>query len=172
MAPAKRPDDRNRTIATNKSAHREFEILEEMECGIVLTGSEVKALRESKVRLNDGFGRVVRNELWLVGVHIAPYSLGHGLGAHDPDRHRKLLVHQRERERWQSLADQQHLTMVPLRMYFKDGRVKLELGLGRGRKDYDKRQLIAKRDADLEKRRAMAAGLRHNAARKAAVSSR
>lgn len=163
MAAAKRPDDRNRTISTNKAAHREFEILEEMECGIVLSGSEVKALRESKVRLNDAFGRVVRGELWLVGLHIAPYSLGHGLGAHDPDRHRKLLVHRRERERWQSLADQQHLTMVPMQIYFKEGRVKILMGLGRGRKDYDKRQLIAKRDADLEKRKALATALRHNA---------
>lgn len=165
MASAKRPDERNRHIAANKAAYREFDISEEMECGIVLAGSEVKALRESKVRLNDAFGRVVRNELWLVGLHIAPYSFGQGFGGHDPDRHRKLLVHQRERERWQSLADQQHLTMVPLRLYFKEGRAKVALGLGRGRKDYDKRQLIAKRDADMEKRKALASALRHNAKR-------
>ncbi|MEZ5236080.1 MAG: SsrA-binding protein SmpB [Acidimicrobiia bacterium] len=165
MAAAKKPDERNRTIATNKLAMREFEILEELECGIVLSGSEVKAMRESQVRLNDAFARVVRNELWLIGLHVAPYSFGHGFGAHDPDRQRKLLVHRRERERWQSIAEQQHLTMVPLRLYFKDGRVKVLLGLGRGRKTYDKRQLIAKRDADLEKRRALVAGMRHNALR-------
>ena len=165
MAGAKKLDERNRTISTNKVAHREFEILEEMECGIVLSGSEVKALRESKVRLNDAFARVVRNELWLIGLHISPYSFGHGIGAHDPDRHRKLLVHRREMERWRSLAEQQHLTMVPLRLYLKEGRVKVELGLGRGRKSYDKRQILAKRDADLEKRKALASALRHNASR-------
>jgi SsrA-binding protein len=165
MAPAGRPDERNRTITTNKLAHRNYEILEELECGMVLTGSEVKALRESQARINDAFARVVRGELWLIGLHIPAYSLGHGFGSHDPERHRKLLVHRRERERWHSLAEQQHLTMLPLRLYFKDGRVKVQLGLGRGRKTYDKRQLIAKRDADLEKRRALAAAVRHNASR-------
>lgn len=165
MAAAKRVDERNRTIAINKLAHREFEIIEELECGISLTGSEVKALRESQVRINDAFARVVRGELWLIGLHIAPYSLGTGFGSHDPDRQRKLLVHRRERERWQSIAEQQHLAMVALRLYFKEGRVKLELGLGRGRKTHDKRQLLAKRDADLEKRKALAAALRHNATR-------
>lgn len=164
MAVAKR-DERNRNIATNKVAHREYEIIEELECGIVLSGSEVKAMRESQVRLNDAFARVVRGELWLIGLHVAPYSFGHGFGAHDPDRQRKLLVHRRERERWHSISEQQHLAMVPLRLYFKDGRVKVLLGLGRGRKNYDKRQVIAKRDADLEKRRALAAALRHNASR-------
>ena len=167
MAAAKRPDDRNRTIAVNKSAQREFDILDTMECGIVLLGSEVKALRESKVRLDDAFARVVRGELWLVGLHVAPYSMGKGFGSHEPERHRKLLVHRPERERWQSISEQQHLVMVPLRLYLKDGRVKVELGLGKGRKDYDKRQVIAKRDADLERRKAMAAALRHNAAARA-----
>jgi SsrA-binding protein len=165
MAAARKTDERNRTITVNKAAHREFDIIDEMECGIVLLGSEVKALRESKVRLNDAFGRFVRNELWLVGLNIAPYSQGQGFGAHEPERHRKLLVHRAQLERWRSLAEQQHLTMVPMRMYFKDGRVKIEMGLGRGRKDYDKRHLIAKRDADMEKRKAMAAALRHNAQR-------
>lgn len=166
MAAAKRPDDRNRTISVNKVANREFDILDELECGMVLYGSEVKALRESKVRLNDAFARVVRGELWLVGLHIAPYSMGQGFGSHEPERHRKLLTHKAERERWQSIAEQQHLTMVPLRLYLKDGRIKVLLGLGRGRKDYDKRQVIAKRDADLEKRKALASALRHNAARR------
>jgi len=150
MAAAKRPDERNRTISVNKAAHREFDIIDTMECGLVLHGSEVKSLRESQVRLNDAFARVVRGELWLVGLHIAPYVMAQGFGSHDPERHRKLLVHRAERERWQSIAEQQHLTMVPLRLYFKDGRVKVELGLGRGRKDYDKRQALAERDSKME----------------------
>jgi|SoiMethySBSTD1v2_1073268.scaffolds.fasta_scaffold274263_2 SsrA-binding protein len=150
---ARKLDERNRSITVNKTAHRDFDISEEMECGIVLSGSEVKSLREAKVRLNDAFGRVVRNELWLIGLHIAPYIHGHGFGAHVPDRQRKLLAHRSEILRWQSLAEQQHLTMVPLRMYFKEGRAKVLLGLGRGRKNYDKRQVIAKRDAQREAQR-------------------
>lgn len=160
MNAARRPDDRNRVIATNKAVHREYEILEELECGIVLTGSEIKSLRESKVRVNEAFARVIRSELWLIGLHIPPYSHGHGVGGHDPERHRKLLVHRRELLRWQSLADQQHLTMVPMRLYLKEGRIKVLLGLARGRKTHDKRQLIAKRDAEREQRRAFAAALR------------
>ncbi|MDH4143908.1 MAG: SsrA-binding protein SmpB [Acidimicrobiia bacterium] len=151
---------RNKVIATNRVARRDFEIVDEMEVGIVLTGSEVKALRESHARLNEAFGRVVRDELWIIGLHIPAYSLARGFGSHDPDRQRKLLAHRREIERWASLADQQRLTMVPLQMYFKEGRVKLLLGLGRGRRNYDKRQALAKRDADMEARRALAAGRR------------
>ena len=166
---AKKPDDRNRTITVNKTAHRDFDIIEEMECGVVLHGSEVKSLREAKVRINDAFGRVVRNELWLIGLHVAPYLYGHGFGAHDPDRHRKLLAHRAEILRWQSIADQQHLTMVPLRLYLKDGRVKLLLGLGRGRKNYDKRQVIAKRDAERELQRGHREAQRHNQAAAAAA---
>lgn len=166
---AKKIDERNRTITVNKIAHRDFEILDEMECGIVLHGSEVKSLREAKVRLNEAFGRVVRGELWLIGLHVAPYLYGHGFGAHDPDRHRKLLAHRAEILRWQSLADQQHLTMVPLRLYFKEGRVKVLLGLGRGRKNYDKRQVIAKRDAARELQRGAREAARHNLAAAAAA---
>lgn len=152
----KRPDDRNRVLATNKGATREYEILETLECGLVLTGSEVKSLRESKVRLDEAFARVVRNEFWLIGMHIAPYSHGVGVFGHTLDRQRKLLVHRSEMQRWNSIAEQQRLTMVPLRLYLKDGRVKVEIGLGKGLKHYDKRQVLAKRDADREAQRAMA----------------
>ena len=123
---------------------------------MVLTGSEVKALREAKARLDDAFGRVVRGELWLIGLHIPPYRYGHGFGSHDPHRQRKLLAHRGEILRWQSIAEQQHLTMVPLELRFVEGRVKVELGLAKGRKTYDKRQALAKRDADLEARKALA----------------
>lgn len=156
----KKPESRDRVIATNRVARRDYEILDEMECGLVLRGSEVKALREAKARLNEAFGRVVRDELWLIGLHIPAYSSGVGFGAHDPDRQRKLLAHRHEIERWGTLADQQHLAMVPLSMYFKEGRVKVELALGRGRKQYDKRQALARRDAELETRRAIARATR------------
>jgi len=149
-------DERNRVLATNKLARREFEIVETLECGIQLTGSEVKSLREAKARLDEAFARVVRGELWLIGMHISPYAFGHGVGAHTPDRQRKLLVHRSELLRWQSIAEQQHLALVPLQVYLKDGRIKVELGMGRGRKSYDKRQVLARRDADREARRALA----------------
>ncbi len=152
----KKPDSRDRVIATNRLARRDYEITDEMECGLVLRGSEVKALREARARLNEAFARVVGNELWLIGLHIPTYSNGSGFGTHDPDRHRKLLAHRPEIERWRSISEQQHLSIIPLSLYFKDGRVKVELGMGRGRKSYDKRQALARRDADLEARKAMA----------------
>ncbi|MPY93197.1 MAG: SsrA-binding protein SmpB [Acidimicrobiia bacterium] len=153
----KKPDSRSRVIATNRLARRDYDILDELECGIVLRGSEVKSLREARVRLGEAFARVVRDELWLISLHIPPYAHGVGFGAHDPDRQRKLLAHRHEVERWGSLAEQQRLTMVALSMYFKEGRVKVQLGLARGRKHYDKRQVLARRDADLEARRAIVA---------------
>lgn len=144
-------------VATNRQARRDFEILDTWECGIVLAGSEVKSLRESKVTLSDAFARVDRNELWLVGLHITPYSLASAQGGHEPDRTRKLLVHRHELDEIRKRIDLERLSLVPLSLYFKDGRAKLELGLGRGRREFDKRQAIAKRDADREARRAMAA---------------
>lgn len=148
---------RDRVIATNRLARRNFDILDTLECGIVLTGSEVKALREARARIDEAFARVIGGELWLLGLHIPPYRYGHGLGAHDPDRRRKLLAHKEEIERWGSIAEQQRLTMVPLRLYFHEGRVKVELGLARGRKLHDKRQALARRDAEREAARAIAA---------------
>lgn len=147
-------------IATNRMARRDYEVIETMECGMVLRGSEVKALREARARLDEGFGRIMRAELWLMGLHIPPYSLGTGFGAHEPDRHRKLLAHRQEILRWQSISEQQVLNLIPLELYFLDGRVKVEMALGKGRKNYDKRQVLAKRTADLEARRAVAAALR------------
>ncbi len=143
-------------ITTNRQAHRNFEITETVEAGIVLAGSEVKALRESKVQLNDAYARFDNGELYLVGLHIAPYSRA---GTHvilERARRRKLLLHRHELTRLSSKLNQDHLLLVPMAIYFKDGRVKIELGLGRGRKTVDKRQLIAKRDADREARRELA----------------
>ncbi len=143
-------------IATNKQARRNFEITETFEAGLVLRGSEVKSLRESKVQIAEGFARFERGELWLVGLHISPYTRASTHVVADPIRKRKLLLHRAELDRLNSKVDQEHLALVPLALYFKDNRAKVELGLGRGRKTVDKRQLLAKRDADLEARRALA----------------
>lgn len=148
-------DTRNVVVATNRQARRDYEILDSMECGIVLHGSEVKSLRESKVQLADSYAKVRNHELWLHGLHIATYSHA-GFGAPELDRQRKLLAHRSEIDRWGARVDQDHLALVPLKLYFKDGRAKVELGLGRGRRQHDKRQAIAKRDADMEARKAVA----------------
>jgi SsrA-binding protein len=143
-------------VATNKQARRNYEILETFEAGLVLRGSEVKSLRESKVQIAEAYARFEGNELWLVGLHISPYTRASTHVATDSTRKRKLLLHRAELDRLRSKTDQEHLALVPMALYFKDSRAKLELGMGRGRKTVDKRQMLAKRDADLEARRALA----------------
>lgn len=154
---AKKPDTRNFNVATNRQARRDYEVLDVWECGIRLQGSEVKALREAKVTLTDAYARFEGRELFLVGLHINAYSRASAQGGHELARTRKLLVHRHELDAMRQRVDQEHLSLVPLSLYFKEGRAKLELGLGRGRKHYDKRQVIAQRDADLDARRAMSA---------------
>ncbi|QGG95771.1 SsrA-binding protein SmpB [Actinomarinicola tropica] len=152
---AKSADDGTKVIATNRRARREYEILDTVEAGLVLRGSEVKSLRDAKVQLAEGFGRIKNGEAWLHAVHISPWI---STGLHDridPERIRKLLLNKHEIERLGARQDQEHLTLVPLSIYFKGGRAKVELGLARGRKDWDKRQAIAQRDADREARKAM-----------------
>ncbi|MFW2382849.1 MAG: SsrA-binding protein SmpB [Acidimicrobiales bacterium] len=147
---------KTKMITTNRQARLNFEITETFEAGIVLAGAEVKALRESNVKLNDAYARFEDGELYLVGLHIAPYSRA---GTHvvlDRARRRKLLMHKHELVRLSSKVNQEHSVLVPMALYFKNGRVKLELGLGKGRKTVDKRQIIAKRDADREARRELA----------------
>ena len=144
-----------KVVATNRRARRDYEIIETIETGMVLHGAEVKSLRESKVQLSDSYARIDDGELWLVGLHIAPYSQA-GPYSPAPERKRKLLANRTEIDRLSSRVDQERLALVPLRLYFKDGRAKLEIGLGKGRRYIDKRQVIAQRDADLEARRAMA----------------
>ena len=144
-----------KVIATNRQGRRDYDILETVECGIVLQGSEVKSLREAHVQFADANGWIRNAEVWLVGLHIAPYSHAAGVNGHDPDRERKLLLKHDEIVRLKSKVDQDRLALIPTSLYFKDGRVKVELGLARGRKRYDKRQLLSQRDADLELRRAM-----------------
>ncbi len=146
----------SRPVAQNRRARHDFDILDTFEAGMVLAGSEVKSLRDGKVQLRDAYARVEDGEVWLHGVHVTPYAFANGFGAVDPDRRRKLLLHRREiAELWQRTS-QDSLTIVPLAIYFKDGRAKVDLALARGRHTYDKRHAIAARDADMETRRAAA----------------
>ena len=132
-----------------------FDILDTYEAGMVLTGSEVKSLREGHVQLADAYARVDRGEVWMEGVHIAPYVNATGIGAHDPDRARKLLLHRSEIDRLGARLAQERLTLVPLRLYWKEGRAKVEVALAKGRTRGDKRQRMAERDADREMQQAI-----------------
>ncbi len=157
MAPNRDRTDRhgNKLVASNRRARRDYDIVDSFEAGIVLSGSEVKALREGHAQIADAYARVVNGQLWLDGVHIPPYQYSHGIGAHDPDRARKLLMHRREIEKLAHQVSIEHLALVPLSLYFKEGRVKVELGLGRGRRKADKRQALAERDTKMEMARAL-----------------
>jgi SsrA-binding protein len=141
-------------VAVNRKARHDFDVLDTFECGLVLAGAEVKSLRDGKVQLRDAFARVIDDEVWLYGVHVSPYTHAAGFGAVDPDRRRKLLLHRAEIDELRERTTQDPLTLVPLSIYFKDGRAKLELALARGRKLYDKRHAIAARDARRESERA------------------
>jgi SsrA-binding protein len=147
--------DGTQTIASNRRARHAYSVLDTFEAGLVLQGSEVKSLRLGEVQLADAYARVVGDELWLEGVHIAPYLFANGVGAHEPDRRRKLLLHRDEIDRLQARIAQDRLTLVPLRLYFREGRAKVELGLARGRQKADKRQAIAERDSKREMERAL-----------------
>jgi SsrA-binding protein len=140
-------------IASNRKARHDYSITDTVEAGIVLFGSEVKSLREAQVQIGDGYARIRDGELWLEGVNIAPYGFAIGFGAHEQDRPRKLLMHRAEIKRLADRIDRERVSLVPLSMYFKDGRVKVELGIGKGRTKGDKRQAIAERDAkrDIER---------------------
>ena len=137
-------------MARNRRARHDFDILETYECGLALQGSEVKSLRSGRVTLSDAYARIEEGEAWLLGVHIPPYAHATGFGAHEPERRRKLLLHRRQIDELMGRTQQQALTLVPLSIYFKDGRAKVELALARGRRLYDKRHAIAARDADRE----------------------
>lgn len=132
-------------VANNRRARFEYEILETWEAGLVLQGTEVKALREGRVNLGDAYGEIRGGEGWVVKMHIGPYEMGNREN-HDPFRRRKLLLHRREIRRILPKLEEQGLTLVPLRLYFKEGRAKLELGLARGKKLHDKRDAKAKQD--------------------------
>jgi SsrA-binding protein len=143
-----------RLVADNRRARHEYELLERVEAGLVLTGTEVKSLREGRVSLQQAFAEERGGELWLVGLYISSYDKG-GVANHDPERDRKLLLHRREIDRLSGRVRERGLTLVPTRLYFKDGRAKVEIALGRGKELRDKRRDIAKRDADRQIERAL-----------------
>jgi len=142
-----------RTVATNRRARHDYEILERVEAGIVLTGSEVKSLRAGRASLSDSYARVRDGEVWLEGMHIAPYEPGQVRG-YEPKRPRKLLLHRAEIARLLGKTQERGLTLVPLRVYFAHGLAKVELGLGRGKRKYEKRRAIVEREQRREIERA------------------
>ncbi|HEV2908993.1 MAG TPA: SsrA-binding protein SmpB [Candidatus Eremiobacteraceae bacterium] len=137
-------------IASNRRARHDYKIEETMEAGLVLTGTEVKSLRVNGCSLTDGYVRLKGSEAWLVNVQIPAYEQGTFFSQHEPRRDRKLLLHARELKRLVGTLQEKGFALLPLRLYFKRGRVKAELGLGRGKKHYDKRETIKKRDAQRE----------------------
>jgi SsrA-binding protein len=145
-----------RPVAQNRRARHDYDIIETYEAGIVLVGGEVKSLRDGKVQLRDAYARVQDGEAWLLGMHVAPWAYANGFGSVNPDRPRKLLLHRRQIDELQERTTQERLTLVPLSVYFSDGRAKVELALARGRRRYDKRRALASRDAEREAQRAAA----------------
>lgn len=141
-------------IQENKEARFHYEILDTYEAGMVLMGSEVKSVRGKNVRLKDSYVAFIRDEAFLQNAHIAPYKSG-GYANHEPERLRKLLLHKAEIEYLESATKEKGLTVVPLKIYFKNGKVKILLGLGKGKKLHDKRESIKKRDADLALRQTL-----------------
>ena len=149
----------DRTVATNRRARHQYEILETVEAGLVLRGTEVKSLRAGQVNFKDSYATMRNAEAWLLGCHISPYSHGTDQN-HDPERDRKLLLRRREISRLTGKIAERGLTLVPLRLYFKNGRAKVELGLARGKKLHDKRSAIREREVRREMDRAARAGRR------------
>jgi SsrA-binding protein len=143
-------------IAENRKARHDYHLLERVEAGLVLQGTEVKSLREGRATLSRAYADIRDGEAWLVGAHIAAYESS-GYATHDPDRDRKLLLHRREIDRLRVSVQEKGLTVVPTKLYFKDGRAKVELALARGKEQRDKRRDIAKRDADRQIERALKA---------------
>ena len=148
MGKKKKNQDRS-ILATNRRARHDYHILETYECGIVLVGTEIKSLREGKVSIADAFATVDEGEVWLRNLHIPEYSMGSWTN-HSPKRTRKLLLHRREIDSIMGKVRDGNRTLVPLQLYLKDGRVKLELGLAQGKQDYDKRQDIKRRTEERE----------------------
>ena len=138
-----------KTIATNRRARFDFEIVETVEAGIVLLGSEVKSLRNGRADLKDSYAAVTKGELWLHGLRISPYEFAPD-GGHDPERDRKLLLHRLEIDKIGAKLAERGLTLIPIKLYFKDGKAKVELGLGKGKSKYDKRETLKSRQADRE----------------------
>ena len=155
MSPSNTGSEDRKPIASNRKARHDYSIIDTIETGIVLHGSEVKSLRLGHLQMADAYARVLNGAIWLDGIHIPPYQFAHGVGAHDPDRSRKLLLHTKEIERIAAEVALERLSLVPLSFYFRDGKVKVELALARGRRKADKRNAMAERDAQRDMARAM-----------------
>ncbi|HMC22933.1 MAG TPA: SsrA-binding protein SmpB [Thermoanaerobaculia bacterium] len=151
---AAKPDAAEKLIASNRKAFHDYFVLQKIEAGMALTGTEVKSLREGRVNLKDSYVNFEHGEAYLVGAHISPYSHGNRQN-HDPERSRKLLLHRREIERLQEQVVEKGLTIVPLRLYFKSGKVKAEIAVVRGKKLYDKREAEKRRELAREAEAAM-----------------
>jgi SsrA-binding protein len=147
--------DGTKLIAQNRRARHDYEILDTYEAGLALLGTEVKSLRDGKANLSDGYARIDRGEGWLHGVRVEPYGAGNRFN-HDPERPRKLLLKRWEIGRILGRTEEKGLTLVPLRLYFKAGKAKVEIAIVRGKRQYDRRREIAKRDADRAIDRALA----------------
>lgn len=143
-----------KVVASNRRARHDYEILDQVEAGLVLEGSEVKSLREGKAQLKDSFAHIRDGEAFLIGAYIAPYDFARG-GGHDPERTRKLLLNRREIDRLGARVAEQGLTLIPLDLHFRSGRVKVNLGLARGKNTIDKRDTLKERDQKREIERAM-----------------
>jgi SsrA-binding protein len=147
--------ERVKVVSSNRRARRNYTIVETVEAGLALLGSEVKSLRDGRLNLKDSYALVKDGEAFLVGAYIAPYEFARD-GGHDPERERKLLLHRREIDRIGGQLAEKGLTLVPLQVYFKEGKAKVELGLAKGKTSYDKRETIRERDARREAEKAMA----------------
>ena len=141
-------------IIKNKKARFNYEIVDTFEAGIVLIGTEVKSLRQKKVSIQESYGKIINNEIYIVGLNIAQYEMGNRFN-HEPTRERKLLLHRHEIKRLTGKLKEKGFTLVPLKMYFKNGKVKVQLGLGKGKAQYDKRKDIQKRDVERDMQREM-----------------
>ena len=144
-----------KVIATNRQARFEYSILDSAEAGLALTGTEIKSIRAGKVNLREAYARIEVGEIWLINMHISPYEQASNYFQHDPLRPKKLLLHRREINRLKAELGQKGLTLVPLRLYLKQGRAKVEIGLAKGKKLYDKRDAMAERDAKRDLQRSL-----------------
>ena len=152
-----------KVVATNRAARHDYHLLDEFEAGIVLRGSEVKAMREAQVQIKEAFCQISNGELWIHNLHIAPYAFSQTHSGHDPLRVRKLLLHRREIDKIRRKQMADRLSIVPTRIYFKDGRIKVEIALAKGKTKGDRHQDIAKKDAEREARNEMGRRLKYGA---------
>jgi SsrA-binding protein len=139
--------DKIKIIATNRKANFQYEIISKFEAGIILKGTEVKSVRESKVNLQESYAKIINNEIWLINAHINEYKFGN-INNHDPVRNRKLLFNKHEIKKIKGFLEEKGLTLIPLKIYLKGSLIKIEMAIAKGKKLYDKRETIKKRDID------------------------